>query len=447
LNENHVFNQVPPGWQPSAAALTPGEVGVAYSQAQQAHWAQPEGRAQPAQGMQSAQRTLHPRHGIHNPTTGTPRRAPGSLRRTSTIDMLRPDGLFGPLVLIGRARDLVTNDDGSATVLGMSSCQARIDFTGGRLLTEISTDPDRPGLQELIGERVSSGFRAAVKAADPGLATDDSLLYLLLDDFPVATLVSGHAIGAGMTGNGRAVLSLAEATGQPLADVARTADPAVTQGAAQSAAPRPGMPPGFAPSSARPAFKRNLCAGFADGGTIMNDVDTTGRPPIVTGPEAPALTTDDELGWHETVPLPPLAMRRSRRMDVIPGPLASIDVLYRDSHVDDEGLETIVHEYTVSAAVDTSAGVLAWCAATPRVLPWVECPAAALSAGRLVGMPVAGLRRHVRDTFLGTSTCTHLNDTLRSLEDIPALLDLAGRTTSSEPAPDRTAPDSTKEKQ
>jgi Protein of unknown function (DUF2889) len=109
----------------------------------------------------------------------------------------------------------------------------------------------------------------------------------------------------------------------------------------------------------------------------------------------------------------------------VPGPVASIDVLFRDSHVDDEGLETIVHEYTVSAAVDTRDGVLVWCAATPRVLPWVECPAAVLSAGRLVGMPAAGLRQHVRDTFLGISTCTHLNDTLRSLEDLPALLQLA----------------------
>ena len=40
-------------------------------------------------------------------------------------------------------------------------------------------------------------------------------------------------------------------------------------------------------------------------------------------------------------------------MDVTPGPLASIDVLYRDSHVDEDGTETIVHEYTVSATVDT----------------------------------------------------------------------------------------------
>jgi Protein of unknown function (DUF2889) len=351
------------------------------------------------------ERVLHPRHGIHAPTAGTPARALGSVRRTSTIDMLRPDGLFGPLVLAGRARDLVTGSDGVAVAVSVSACSGRVDFMGGRILTEVRPDPDRPSLQALLGQRVSSGFRAAVQAADPGLTAGDSLLNLLLDDFPVATLVSGHAIGAGITGSGRPVLSLAEATGQPRAD---------------------GPPPGFAPTSARPAFIRNLCAGFADGGTIMNGVDTNGRPPVVTGPEAPDLATGDRLGWHELDPLPPGAMRRRRRMDLLPGPLASIDVLFRDSHVDDQGLETIVHEYTVCATVDTRAGVLVSCAATPRVLPWVECPAAALSAGRLAGAPVTGLRQRVRDTFLGTSTCTHLNDTLRSLEDIPALLQLAG---------------------
>jgi hypothetical protein len=340
---------------------------------------------------------LHPRHGIHAPTSGTPERTPGSVRRTETMDMLRPDGLLGPLVLTGRARDLATGLDGAGTVLAISECTARIDFIGGRVLAEISTTPDRPALQALLGRRVSSGFRSAVTAADPRLSAEDGLLNLLLDDFPVATLVSGHAIGAGLARQGRTALSLslAEATGQPRAD--------------------------------RHRFPRDLCAGFADGGTIMNDVDATGRPPVVTGPPAPPLATGDHLGWHETGRLPPHAMRRTRRMDVTPGPLASIDVLYRDSHVDEDSTETIVHEYTVAATVDTRDGILTSCSATPRVLPWVECPAAALSAGRLAGAPVAGLRRHVRDTFLGTSTCTHLNDTLRSLEDIPALLKLAGR--------------------
>jgi hypothetical protein len=188
--------------------------------------------------------------------------------------------------------------------------------------------------------------------------------------------------------------------------------------------PRHGI---HAPTAGTPGRAPGSVRRTADGGTIMNDVDATGRPPVVTGPSAPPLATGDHLGWHETGRLPPHAMRRNRRMDVTPGPLASIDVLYRDSHVDEDGTETIVHEYTVSATVDTADGVLASCAATPRVLPWVECPAAALSAGRLAGQPVSGLRGHVRDTFLGTSTCTHLNDTLRSLEDIPALLTLADR--------------------
>src|ERR1700722_322304 len=359
------------------------------------------GQAQVGPG---GQRALHPRHGIHAPTAGTPARVPGSVRRTSTIDMLRPDGRFGPLLLMGRGRDLVTDVDGVATTTGASACSGRVDFMGGRLLTEVTSEPDRPALQALLGQRVSSGFRGAVQNADPDRAASDNLLNLLLDDFPVATLVSGHAVGAGLSGNGRPVLSLAEATGQPLAE---------------------GQPAGLTATPARPAFIRNLCAGFADGGTIMNGIDTTARPPVVTGPEAPQLTTDDALGWHELDPLPAGAMRRSRRLDLVPGPVARIDVLFRDSHADDDGLETIVHEYTVSAAVDTRDGVLVRCAATPRVLPWVECPAAALSAGRLVGTPVAGLRQHVRDTFRGTSTCTHLNDTLRSLEDLPALLQLA----------------------
>jgi hypothetical protein len=109
-------------------------------------------------------------------------------------------------------------------------------------------------------------------------------------------------------------------------------------------------------------------------------------------------------------------------MDVRPGERITVDVLFRDSYVRPDGLETVIHEYTVAAEIDPAAATILSCVATPRVLPWTECPAAAASAGRLAGVPVAGLRQHVRRTFGGTSTCTHLNDTLRSLEDVAALL-------------------------
>src|SRR5215207_1778 len=101
---------------------------------------------------------LHPRHGPHEPTSGTPARTPGSLRRTATTDMLRPEGLSGPLVLRGRARDLHTAVDGSARVLGESSTYAVVDFVEGRRLRAVTTVPHRPALSSLLGRSVCGGF-------------------------------------------------------------------------------------------------------------------------------------------------------------------------------------------------------------------------------------------------------------------------------------------------
>ncbi|TQM11188.1 DUF2889 domain-containing protein [Pseudonocardia kunmingensis] len=326
---------------------------------------------------------LHPRHGTHAPTSGTPARAAGSVRRTATTDMLRPEGLTGPLVLLGRARDLVTTPEGTARVVDEASCRAVVEFVEGRILREVESHPARPALQTLIGTPVSSGFRAAVLAADPSVPDEAGLLHLLLDDFPVTTLVSGFAFGAGLPAGRRLPLTVG-----------------------------------------RPMFGRDQCAGFAHGGTIMNEVDATGRAPLVTGPVAPALVDDDEDGWHAVGPLPAHGMRRWRRTDVRSD--GRVDVLYRDSHVRPDGLETVIHEYTVAAQIDLIGPTVVSCEAVPRVLPWVECPAAAASAQRLAGLPLAGLRSHVRATFTGASTCTHLNDTLRGLEDVPTLLRLAG---------------------
>jgi hypothetical protein len=257
----------------------------------------------------------------------------------------------------------------------------KIDFTGGRTVREISTEPARPALAKVIGARASSGFRAMALEADPALPEQNSLLNLLIDDIPVATLVSGHAWGAGI----------------------RPARPAAT---------------------VRSRLIPDQCAGFVVGGTILSELESVGRPPLVTGPAALPLANGDPLAWHRTDPLTPHSMRRARRVDVCPGTPTGVDVLFRDSYVRADGLETVIHEYTVAMTVDAETGLVVTCEATPRVLPWVECPAAALSAARLAGQPLRGLRRHVREAFVGTSTCTHLNDTLRSLEDVEALLSL-----------------------
>jgi hypothetical protein len=89
--------------------------------------------------------------------------------------------------------------------------------------------------------------------------------------------------------------------------------------------------------------------------------------------------------------------------------------------VDAEGRETVVHEYTLHAAIDPSTLCVETIEAEARVLPWVECEAAPASAGRVVGRSVVSLRPLVRTELTGPSTCTHLNDTLRSLEDVAGL--------------------------
>ena len=293
--------------------------------------------------------------------------------------MLRPgDDLARELVLHGRARDLVTVDNGDAVVAGEAALSARLAFREGRKVLDISSEPPDDRLGRLVGVPAASGFRAAASAAVPERTAQRDLLNLLLDDLPVATLVSGYAVGH---------------SGVRL--------------------PRVGV---HAPQYA------DLCSGFRTGGTIMLSIERTGFSPLVTGPPAPPLDDPaDPLGWHEMPALPAHGMRRRRRLDVVAGNPLVVDVLFRDSHMAPDGLETVIHEYTVTGTLDPKTLEVLSLEAVPRVLPWVECPVAAGSAERLIGLSVTDLRRRVRTDLTGPSTCTHLNDTLRSLEDVVAL--------------------------
>ena len=117
----------------------------------------------------------------------------------------------------------------------------------------------------------------------------------------------------------------------------------------------------------------------------------------MTGPDAPSLARDDDpLAWHELPPIPPHGMRRHRRLDLTLGETLGVDAFFRDSHVDPDGREMVVHEYTVRAAVDPASLVFAAIEAKAQSLPWIECNPAPASAARLRGRPVLGLRPAVR---------------------------------------------------
>lgn len=320
--------------------------------------------------------------GPHRPAGGTPPRRLGSVRRTTSIDTHRPDGPGGRMVVHGHARDLGTTAGGGAVALDTAELVADLDGVR-RELRSLDTSPAVPRLQALLGAVVGPGFRARVVDVDPERRHDHGLLTLLLDDLPGAALVSGYA--------------------WLRADVIPAA-----------------------PGSAHLFAKEDLCAGWASDGTMMVTLRKHGQNPTPLGPVAPALARDgDANAWHALDPLGPTATRRLRRIDVNAtdgAPTIDVEAFFRDTYVEDDGMETIMHEYTVGATVDARTRTLLDITADADVLPWKECPAATASAGRLIGHGLGDLRTYVRETFVGTSTCTHLNDVLRGLSDVDALV-------------------------
>jgi hypothetical protein len=129
------------------------------------------------------------------------------------------------------------------------------------------------------------------------------------------------------------------------------------------------------------------------------------------------------VGWHDILEISALSMRRARRIDVwVDGAEARVDAMFQDSSTRPGGSRVAVHEYTLSARADLAAMTLTALDPTARVLPYAECPLAVLNVGTLIGTPLADLRSVVLDRLQGVAGCTHLNDALRALADVPVLL-------------------------
>jgi len=114
---------------------------------------------------------------------------------------------------------------------------------------------------------------------------------------------------------------------------------------------------------------------------------------------------------------------------LVHGGFVDVDAMFRDINVTRDSRSSVLHEYELKATIDARSGAVASVDARPRVLPWQECPAAMGSAARIVGVPVAHLRQWVGENLGGATTCTHLNEALRVLEDIGYLLEVGRRST------------------
>ena len=165
----------------------------------------------------------------------------------------------------------------------------------------------------------------------------------------------------------------------------------------------------------------DVCTGYQQDSSALHP-DGTLRWRQDREPAVDIEAVDDELAWHGHASPADVTMRRARRIDVwVTGPVLHLDAFFQDSSTVPEGGRQSIHEYTLTAEADLESRILRSVTPVPRVLPYDECPLAVRNVWALTGLPLSELRAAVLERLRGPLGCTHLNDMLRALADVPGL--------------------------
>ena len=324
-----------------------------------------------------------PRPGPQRPLDATAPMRPRSVRRTWNVDVTFPQGLDGDVVAEVRGRD--ARADAQTAIDVLDELDVGIDIAvESNDIVAIETRHARMDMEPLVGAGVRGGFGRHVATLFPEHGARRSLCYSALEDLAGALLVSGYArLHDGLIPQTREMTDLAA------------------------------------------SIQADICIGWAADGPVIATMREHGYNPVPLGPAAPSFGAADSSGWHDLPPLRPPTVRRMRRLDVIAPtrdePLR-LQEHFRDSYLGPHG-ETVMHEYLVDAEVDAERKVTSL-EVDVRVLPWQACPGAAAGAQRVVGSELAELPARIRRDLVGTSSCTHLNSTLRTLADAHYLASL-----------------------
>ncbi|MFM0174785.1 DUF2889 domain-containing protein [Paraburkholderia sediminicola] len=287
-----------------------------------------------------------------------------------------------------RARDLLTpaNAD-AARVLVWDQVQARL--SADRTVEAITCQPARPGLQHVVGARGGGHLRRALDDALPEERAAGSPLYLLVDDFAGVSLVAPWAW--------QHWPELTNDAAGPSPESERVVR-------AQRDGPAEGVCIGFRPGSSALQSNPRALQNYADVLPLPNPADS--------------------FGWHELPLFEGVSMRRSRRIDVWrDGDQICVDAMFQDSASTPAGTRKAVHEYNLEVSANAHSLRLTRVHATPRILPFPECPSAVQNTDRLIGVPLRELRAAVLEHLPKTLGCTHLNDALRALAEVPMMFD------------------------
>lgn len=313
-----------------------------------------------------------------------PLRRPGSVRRTSTIDVFWPDGQTGDMAFVGRARDMATAASGAGVVAAEDRYEARV--SADRTIRAIEAWPARPDLGQLVGERGGGRLRGALAQVVPQERAGATPLYLILDDLSGVSLIAGWAWS----------------NWKPdwLAQIRAAM----------------GGPRGEAFNKSR----ENVCIGHIPGSSAFAPDRNTDFSSVTPAPDL--RNPLDPEGWHAFPGREGASLRRARRIDVsVEDGRIVIDSAFQDSGSLPDGSRAALHEYRLGLTADLTTLEVLSVTAEPRVLPFVECPSAMGNLKRLVGTRLPDLRESVLAQLSGPAGCTHLNDALRALAEAPTL--------------------------
>lgn len=317
-----------------------------------------------------------------------PVRPLASVRRTSSIDVSWPDGIEGQRLFIGAARDLHTplEPGGAPVVLSEARFEARL--TEDKTITAITADPSPAGIAQIVGARAGGHLRMLLREVMPGMIAQAHPLYLILDDLSGSALVSAFAWSQWYPDW---AARLKERIGEE--------------------------------EHARLMTQRvNVCWGLQEG---HSGVQPGGPPSNVADAEAGDVRNpEDEHGWHALSNHEGPGFRRARRIDVTRDEAAGvlrIDSAFQDSASRPDGGRIAIHEYNLRATADLNSLALLSIEPEARILPFSECPGAIANTQRLLGRRLPDIRDEVLTQLRGPEGCTHLNDALRALADVPQL--------------------------
>ena len=316
-----------------------------------------------------------------------PARPAGSVRRTSSIDVSWPDGEAGDRLFVGRARDYFTPAGGGAgRVLDQAEYRARL--AQDKTINSIVGEPADPRLDRLVGVRGGNHLRLFIKETMPEMIASGAPLYLPLDDISGTALVSAFAWSQW---HDDWAATLRERMGEAEMERMMTERVNVCWGlqAGNSGVSRDGPP-------------KNVAE--ADAGDVRNPADP--------------------VGWHALHDVDGPGFRRARRIDVtrdVASGLIRIDAAFQDSAKRKDEGRVAIHEYNLRVTADPETLEILTLEPEARILPFSECPGAIHNARRLIGSRISDVRNTVLAELRGPQGCTHLNDALRALAEVPKL--------------------------